>query len=121
MIEILELDASTLPSGNYTDAGFESRQVVDIEFQSIVTEYRAQVLVNSAGQRFVAAFPAHVTRLVQYGQGIKDCSVYLLQYQLLPHERICECFADQLGLPLSSGSVYNFIAEAYEKAQSIFT
>lgn len=45
-------------------------------------------------------------------------AVYLSQYQLLPYERLREYFADRLGIPISSGSVYNFIAEAYEKAQS---
>jgi transposase len=117
-IELLLLDPASLPQGTYTDAGVEKRQVVDLEFRRVVTEYQAQVLVNEQGKRFVADFPEGVTRPIQYGAGLKAHAVYLSQYQLLPYDRIGEYFADQLGLPLSSGSLYNFITEAYAKLES---
>jgi len=44
-------------------------------------------------------------------------AVYLSQYQLLPYERIRDHFTGPLGIPLSSGSVHNFIGEADELAQ----
>ncbi|PCH97491.1 MAG: hypothetical protein COB83_01970 [Gammaproteobacteria bacterium] len=53
----LIVDSALLPLGNYTDIGEEVRQVVDIEFKRVVTEYRAQILENELGQRFVAKFP----------------------------------------------------------------
>lgn len=34
--------------------------------------------------------------------------VYLSQYQLLPYNRIEEYFSDQLGIPISAGSLFNF-------------
>ena len=37
----IKLDKRRLPKGNYTEVGFESRQVIDIEISRIVTEYRA--------------------------------------------------------------------------------
>jgi transposase len=37
--------------------GEEVRQVVNIEFKRVVTEYRAQILDNELGQRFVAPLP----------------------------------------------------------------
>ena len=77
-----------------------------------MTEYRAQVLVNAQGQRFIAEFPVSVTRPVQYGSGIKVQSVYLSQYQLLPYQCIAEYFQDQLGVALSVGSIVNFNLEA---------
>lgn len=108
VIESLCIDRRTLPRGNYTDAGFESRQVVDIDFVRIVTEYRAQVLIDERGQRFVAAFPDSVIRPIQYGDQIKAHAVYLSQFQLLPYQRIQDYFHDQWGIPLSAGSVVNF-------------
>ena len=112
IIESLCIDRRSLPKGNYTEAGVESRQVVDIDFVRMVTEYQAQVLVNEQGQRFVAAFPESVTRPVQYGHQIKAHSVYLSQFQLLPYQRIQDYFQDQLGIPLSTGSIVNFNRDA---------
>ena len=50
-----------------------------------------------------------------YGNGIKAHAVYLSQYQLLPYKRIQEYFADQLQMPISEGSLYNFNQQAYEQ------
>jgi len=111
-IEPLYVDRASLPPGQYTDVGVEKRQVVDIEFRRVMTEYQAQVLENDRGQRFVAPFPEDVIRPVQYGKGHQAHAVYLSQYQLLPYERIREYFSDLLGLPLSRGSVHSFIGEA---------
>ena len=113
----LVVDSSLLPPGNYTDMGEEVRQVVDIEFKRVVTEYRAQILVNELGQRFVAKFPKDVNSRIQYGNGLKAHAVYLSQYQLLPYDRIREYFTDQLDIPLSSGSLFNFINSAYSKLE----
>lgn len=118
-IEPIAVDIETLPPGNYTDAGVEKRQVVDIEFRRVVTEYQAQVLQNEEGQRFVAPFPNGVSRPIQYGHGIKAHAVYLSQYQLLPYDRIRDYFTDQLAIPLSSGSIYNFVCEAYALAEDM--
>jgi len=114
-IEVISLDRRTLPKGRYTEDGFETRQVFDIDISRVVTEYRAQRLINEKGQRFVAPFPDEVTKAVQYGKGIKAHAVYLSQYQLLPYKRIQEYFADQLGIPVGEGSLYNFNQQAYEQ------
>ncbi len=111
-IQDLRIDRRTLPRGLYRDVGFEARQVVDIDIGLRATEYRAQVLIDEAGQRFVAEFPAKVTRPVQYGDSIRAHAVYLSQYQLLPYKRIADYFQDQLGIPLSEGSICNFNVEA---------
>ncbi len=110
-IKPLSIDRRSLPKGEYHDAGFEIRQVVDISFVRTVTEYRAQVLMNEKGDRFVAEFPESVTRPVQYGSQLKAHSVYLSQFQLLPYQRIQDYFQDQLGIPLSTGSIANFNAQ----------
>lgn len=113
VIKRIKLDRRTLPRGSYQEAGVETRQVFDIDIARVVTEYQAQVLVNDQGKRFVAAFPDGVTKAVQYGNQIKAHAVYLSQYQLLPYKRIQEYFADQLAIPLSEGSLYNFNQQAF--------
>lgn len=112
-IESLPVDRSSLPPGEYQDVGYECRQVFDIDIRRLVTEYRAQILQDQNGQRFTAPFPAHVTKAVQYGNGVKAQAVYLSQYQLIPYQRVQEQFQDQLRLPISVGSIYTFNQQAY--------
>ena len=112
-IKLLEVDRSTLPQGHYREVGFECRQVFDIDISRIVTEYRAQILENEQGQRFTAPFPAQVTKAVQYGNGVKVHAVYLSQFQLIPYLRVQDYFADQIGLPISTGSIFNFNQQAF--------
>jgi len=117
-IKLLSIDKRTLPKDNYKETGFESRQVIDYVVSLEVTEYRAQVLVNEQGKRYVATFPTWVKRPVQYGNKIKATSVYMSQFQLIPYKRIEDYFRDQLGISLSLGSIYNFNQETYELLES---
>lgn len=104
----IPVDRQQLPPGNYRDAGVQRRQVVDIEISRVIKEYRAQVLVDEKGKKFVAPFPEGVNSPIQYGNSVKAHAVYLSQYQLLPYKRIEEYFADQLDIPISAGTVFNF-------------
>lgn len=112
-VELIKVDRSKLPPGRYREVDFESRQVFDIDISRVVTEYRAQILEDDRGNRFVAAFPEGVTKAVQYGTGLKAHSVYMSQFQLVPYNRIQDYFADQLHVPLSEGSIFNFNKEAF--------
>ena len=112
-IEVLTVDRITLPPGQYREIGFERRQVFDIDIRRLITEYRAEILEDGNGQRFIAPFPDHVARAVQYGNGVKAQAVYLSQYQLIPYQRVQEYFQDQMGLPISVGSIYNFNQQAF--------
>lgn len=112
-IKNLSIDRRTLPKGQYKEVGFESRQVFDIEINRVITEYRAQILEDQNGKRYVAEFPSFVKTDVQYGIGAKVSSVYMSQFQLLPYNRIQDQFADQMNLPLSVGTIFNFNEEAY--------
>jgi len=114
IIKKIPLERSTLPEGQYRDAGYEKRQIVDIDISAIVTEYQAQVLINERGKRFVAPFPAGVTRPAQYGPGVKANSVYMTMFQLIPYNRVEDNFLEQMGIPISAGSIFNFNQEAYE-------
>ena len=112
-IKVIKVDRSTLPSGQYRQVGFESRQVFDIDICRVVTEYRAQILEDANGKQFVASFPEGVNKAAQYGTGLKAHSVYMSQFQLIPYNRIQDYFADQLHIPLSEGSIFNFNLEAF--------
>lgn len=123
-IETIEVDRRTIPRGQYRNVDFESRQVIDIEISKVVTEYRAEVLQDAQGNQFVAEFPAGVTRPVQYGNRVKAQAVYMSQQQLVPYDRVRDYFADQCGIPISAGSLFNFNKEAFgllETFESILT
>ncbi len=113
-IKVIKVDRRKLRPGKYAQVGFETRQVFDIDISRVVTESRAQILEDDKGSRFVAAFPEGVTKAVQYGQGIKAHSVYMSQFQLIPYNRIQDYFADQLDIPISEGSIFNFNEEAFQ-------
>lgn len=110
----IKLDRRRLPKGDYKEAGFEARQVVDIEISRIVKEYRAQILEDANGKRYVAEFPAGISRPIQYGNSVKAHAVYLSQFQLIPYERVADYFINQASIPVSVGSLYNFNKEAYD-------
>jgi transposase len=112
-VELIKIDRSKLPAGRYRQVGFDSRQVFDIDISRVVTEYRAQILEDDKGNRFVASFPDGVTKAVQYGTGLKAHSVYMSQFQLIPYNRIQDYFADQLHIPVSEGSIFNFNKQAF--------
>ncbi len=113
-IEVIKLDRRKLPPDKYKEKGYESRQVFGMKISRVVTEYRAQILEDSKGNRFVAPFPEDVTKAVQYGKSVKAHSVYMSQFQLIPYNRVQDYFKEQLQIPISSGSIYNFNREAYD-------
>ena len=112
-IKVIKVDRSTLPCGQYRQVGFESRQVFDIDISRVVTEYRAQILEDANGSQFVAPFPEGVNKAAQYGTSLKAHSVYMSQFQLIPYNRIQDYFADQLSIPISEGSIFNFNMQAF--------
>jgi transposase len=110
----IEVDQLTLPPGNYRVTGFEARQVIDLKISRIITEYRAEVLENDQGKRYVASFPDGLTRPIQYGKSVKSHAVYLSQYQLIPYERVEDYFGREIQIPISVGSLCNFNQEAFD-------
>lgn len=117
-IEEIFIDKRSIPSGKYKHIGFETRQVFNIKISKYVTEYRAEILENEKGDQFVANFPKYITKAAQYGNEVKAESVYMSQFQLIPQDRVCSYFNDQVGLPLSKGSVFNFNKDAFKRLES---
>jgi len=110
----LLIDQRTLPKGRcYSDLEPEIRQVKDFEVKVIVTEYQAQVMIDEFGNRFVAEFPAHITKAIQYGPAVKAHAIDMNYFQFCPIDRIVTNFSDQLGINISGGSINNFQMEAY--------
>jgi transposase len=116
-VETLSIDRRTIPTDDYVEAGFEARQVIDIDVVKVVNVVRAEVLKNSRGELFVAQFPESVMRPVQYGGSVKAQAVYMSQQQLLPYDRVRDYFSDQCGIPLSAGSLFNFNQEAFGRLE----
>ena len=113
-VEVLKVDRAKLPKGQYTEVGYETRQVFNIEINRVVTEYQAQILEDENGKRFTADFPEGVNQPVQYGTTVKAHAVYMSQFQLIPYDRLTDYFSDQLGIPVSAGSFFNFNRQAYD-------
>jgi len=113
-IETIPIDKKTLPAGKYDHVGYDVRQVIDIIISKNVTEYRAEIVEDSKGNRFTAPFPPGVTRPVQYGKDLKAQAVYMSQQQLIPYDRIQDYFSDQCKIPISTGSLCNFNKEGYD-------
>lgn len=116
-VKEIKVDRKTLPQGNYRTVGYESRQVVDLDISTVVTEWRAEILEDQNGKRYVAPFPKDVTRPVQYGIGVKVNAVYMSQYQLIPYNRIEDYFLDQMGIPISGGTINNFNKDTFDRLE----
>lgn len=112
----LKIKPKSLPLGKtFKDAGFEKRQVINIKFSKIVIEYRAQILEDEEGNQYTATFPDSVTQPIQYGKSVKSHSVYMSQFQLIPYHRIQDYFTNELKMPISTGSLFNFNKQAYNR------
>ncbi len=112
-IQHLSIDKRALPQGKeYQPDGYIARQVINIKISKIITEYRAEILIDDQGNRYVAEFPKDITRPIQYGASVKAMVTHLSTYQLIPCERVQEQFANEYNIPISTGSISNFTAQA---------
>jgi len=85
----------------------ERRQVIELRPRlAEVTEPRVlQVACPSCGHRTTGAFPTELAAPVQYGPRLKALGVYLLAYQLVPHERTAELLGELVGAPVAVGTL----------------
>jgi transposase len=95
----------------------QRRQVVDLPPLSLVTtEHRIESKrCPDCGFETVAAFPAEVETTVQYGPRLKALGVYLLDFQLLPYQRIVGLFADLFAVSTSAGTLFAWQQRAAER------
>ncbi len=94
----------------------EYRQVFEVVIKRHVVEHKAEVKECSKCRTITTGvFPEGVKKAVQYGKSVKILSVYMSQSQLIPYKRVEEFFSVQLNMPLSSGTIYKFNQEAFER------
>ena len=95
------------------------RQVLDLPPLRFVTiEHQAESIVcPCCGATTTGEFPADVTHPVQYGSQVKRLAVYLRHEQFIPYERERQLLADLFELPISTGSLQNFVATAANKVK----
>ncbi|HEY9823869.1 MAG TPA: IS66 family transposase [Stenomitos sp.] len=87
--------------------------VVPIEMR--VKEHQVAVKQCACcGKRNQAGFPVGVTNRVQYGSRLRSLMVYLMDYQLLPSERVQELLSEVLGCSLSEGTLYETRQACFE-------
>ena len=97
---------------------YETRQVFEVIIKRWVVEHKAEVKECArCGRVTTGEFPKEVNKAVQYGSSVKVLSVYMSQRQLIPYKRVEEFFTEQLNMPLSSGTIYNFNKEAFERLE----
>jgi transposase len=102
-----------------TSRAYRSRQVVDIpEPKAVVTEHRAHgCACPSCDTVTWAAFPEDVRAPVQYGAQICAFVVYLLNYQLLPEDRLAELLSDLFGLRMVPATIARMSAACARRFQ----
>ncbi|MEO0377910.1 MAG: IS66 family transposase [Cyanobacteria bacterium P01_A01_bin.17] len=93
-----------------------SRQVFDIPpIELLVTEHQVEVKgCPACGQTNQGDFPFEASNVVQYGPRLKGVMVSLMEGQLLPSARTCECISDLIGVSVSEGTLYNTRAQCNE-------
>jgi transposase len=95
------------------------RQVFELPpLRFLTIEHQAEtVLCPCCGETTTGEFPADITNPVQYGSQVKRLSVYLRNEQFIPYERERQLLADLFALPISTGSLQNFLETAAENVK----
>jgi transposase len=99
---------------------YRSRQVVDIpQPKVVVTEHRAHGCACPKCDAVTwASFPDDVKAPVQYGARICAFVVYLLNYQLLPEDRLAQLLSDLFGLKMVPATIARMSAAYARRLQS---
>lgn len=97
------------------------RQLLDLPpLHFITTEHQVEtVQCEGCGQMTSAHFPENVTNPVQYGGGVKQLAVYLKSEQFIPYERLRQLLTDLFALPVTVGSLQNFVTQGAKAAEPV--
>nr|WP_286672396.1 IS66 family transposase [Cohnella hashimotonis] len=92
----------------------EARQVFDLPApRVVVTEHRSEhKICPSCGVKARAPFPEGVHARTQYGASFSAWTTYLSVYQLLPLERIAQCYEDLCGCRPSEATLLAQLGKA---------
>lgn len=93
--------------------GTAARQVFDVpDPRRVVTEHRAERRRCVCGCETTATFPPEATGPTCYGPSIKAHALYLMCAQHVPRERCAQALADLFAVPVSTGTLDNWMREA---------
>jgi transposase len=94
----------------------ERRQVFDIPLpEPEITEHQSvSVSCPCCGLLNKGVFPEEVSQPVQYGKGVIAQIIYLNQYQLIPYNRIIECFDDIYQLKISEATIFKALETVFD-------
>lgn len=95
---------------------WEVRQVHDLPVIELeVTEHQREVKIcPHCGELNRGEFPAEVQQSVQYGVNLQGLMVYLMEWQLLPSQRVCQLLEEVFGVEVSEGTLYNVRNRCFE-------
>ena len=115
-VEKLSVDRSKIPADReLKQLEPEVRQVVNIKVVREVVEYQAEVLEDQYGNRYTAEFPPEVRSYFQYGDSVKEYVVNMSSQQLIPFERLAIHMKEVFGIPISQGTIRNYIRDAAQR------
>lgn len=116
--EHLKIDRRKLPRHKKYRKGVpEIRQTIEIIISKEVVEYRAEVLIDEDGNKYVAEFPFGVEQEVQYGSSVKAQICYLSTYQMIPYARIESDLREKADINISQGTISNTLQVAYNELE----
>lgn len=94
-----------------------ARQLLDIPPIALkCIEHQVYKNQCSCGHTMQGSFPKHVANAVQYGPNVETLVSYLHARQYMPYRRMQEFLKDVMGLPLSTGGIYNILHRMAKKA-----
>ena len=90
----------------------QTRQVWDVKIVPVVTQHDVQSKTCPVcGKITTTAFPQGVDHYIQYGDTYKSLMIYLSQGNFIPYDRLANLSKDILDIPVSQGTLVNFVAE----------
>jgi transposase len=91
---------------------YDTRQVYNIDIRHIISEHQRHIKVCPCCQQISkGSYPPHVKSETQYDPAIKSFSTLLNVEYKVPYEKVVSLTNDLFNLPISKGSVCNFITK----------
>jgi transposase len=95
-----------------------TRQEFDIEINHKVTEHQRHSKICPCCQSInIAPYPEHIKSDTQYGPTIKAFSTLLNVDYKVPYEKVANLIDTLFGLPISKGTVCNFIKKGFDSLE----
>ncbi len=106
---------------NHAAVLVSTRQLLDIP-PIVLKRIEHQVYKKqcSCGHTMQGNFPQHVACSVQYGPNVETLVSYLHARQYMPYSRMQEFLKDVMGLPISTGGIYNILQRMAKKATPMY-